>query len=433
MSLTIRLSWYSIYRTSIIVCTCIMLGLFQLFPTEVIGGHTYKFMVAVYGCLLAVTTVRIRDDDFRKMIKPLNKIIGIYTVCVLAALINTEVMYGYSVHELCIAVMPFLYVYFAYPLMYVFHVDGGMKKSIATTAKCVMAFLILKGISWVLYSFAGKVIFPQMLFEFGEGWTRNGLQRVNAGYLAGLALVYYITKGFSDKNPDKKKNLYKFFTIYIIFFLFIITAFRFQSIVALTVFLACLYFPESSNRSKTTNRLVIVGFILVFLCSPFFVDLIESFSVNNAELGGSTELRMLTIEHFYPLMKSKNPIIGLGLMIFENPLTESLMRKSEWRLFYLEDIGIIGAWFKLGILIFGIYGRMFYWAAKDLLIKRTVPNVSKTFMIGLVVYMLFSCMFLNIFDLQRAFDVPFYAAIVSYYHHELHKPNTQSPDTIEAA
>ena len=411
MASKLVLTRYSFYRISLIVCTVIMLGFFLLFPNEIIGGYTVRFSVAMYGCLLALSTVNARNNVFKHYRKTVNSIAIIYSLCVIIAVINTLVSYHYSVYELSIAVMPYLYFYFAYPLLYLFCKDGGIEKTMSCVVKWVLIFLGIKGICWLLYVFAGIVIFPQMLFEYGDSWVRNGMQRVNAGYLVGIVLAYCVAKGFSIN----KRNIYKILTVYIILFLWFITAFRFQFIVAVLTVVACIYFSDTGNRSRLTNRIVIIAFVIIAILSPFASDLIDSFSSENAIYGASTTLRVLTIEHFYNLMKDNNPIIGLGLLVSENSIAQSLIRKSQWILFYLEDIGIIGSWFKFGILTLGIYGQMFYWGIKNVISKSNSKEVSKMFMIGVVVYLLFSSLMMSIFDLQRAFDVPFYVALICYY------------------
>ena len=412
MTRKLILNRYVFYRKSIVIVTCIMLGLFQLFPNEIVGGYSYRFFVALYGCLLAISTISVNDYNFCQTSKTVNKLIGPYVICVLAAITNTQIMYHYSIHELIVAVMPYIYIFYAYPIIYLFCRDGSIEVTIGIIIKCTLCFLIIKGLIWGLYTFAGITLCPQILFEYGTSWVRNGNQRVNAGYLVGIALAYCVWKGFSGN----RSSIYKFFSIYIIAFLWFVTAFRFQFIVAVTVLFMEIFFADTSKRNKYVNRIVIALFAIIVVLSPFVSDLIDSFKVNNATLGGSTGLRIMTISHFYNLMMEKNPIFGLGLLIADNPQAESILRMSQWRLFYLEDIGIIGAWFKLGVLIFGIYWLLFTWGAKDIIRKRKAHNINKMFMVGLVIYMGFSCLMLNIFDLQRAFDVPFYVALVCYHH-----------------
>ena len=421
MSGKLTISIYSFYRFCIFVCTCIMLGFFLLFPTEIIGGYTSRFIIGIIGCLIAPTTLCIKNPVFLKYKKKLDSISIVYSLCVLIAIINTQCMYHYSIYELSIAVMPFLYFYFAYPLLYLFCRDGGVEKTLSMVTNCVLVFLGIKTVIWFLYVFGKVIVFHQLLFEYGDTWVRNGVQRINAGYLVGIALAFCVTKGFSQK----KRNLYKVLSIFIILYVWFIAAFRFQFIATIITLIACVYFTDN-NRSKTLNRLIILALILVASFSPFMFDLIDSFSSSNEVYGASTTIRFLTFDHFYQLMIDRNPILGLGLLISENPITLELIRKSQWRLYYIEDIGIIGSWFKFGILTIGIYGQILYLGIKDVFDKRRVSSVSKMMLIGIVVYLFFSSLMLSIFDLQRAYDVPFYLAIVCYYHCEMNVKGTVS-------
>ena len=49
----------SIYKFFIIICSVIMLGFFQLFPKEIIGGYTFRIIVAVIGLVLEISTISI--------------------------------------------------------------------------------------------------------------------------------------------------------------------------------------------------------------------------------------------------------------------------------------------------------------------------------------------------------------------------------------
>lgn len=57
-----------------------------------------------------------------------------------------------------------------------------------------MFLLGIKFITWYLYNFKGMTVFSGLLFQYSEGWTRNGFMRMDTGALFGIVLcvtLYY--------------------------------------------------------------------------------------------------------------------------------------------------------------------------------------------------------------------------------------------------
>ena len=91
--------------------------------------------------------------------------------------------------------------------------------------------------------------------------------------------------------------------------------------------------------------------------------------------GGSTAARLLTIDHYWSLIKEKDAILGVGFLSAYTNKAFSILRRSDTDRFWLEDLGILG---------------------------------------GVVVYMILSCILLNIFDAQRIWCMPFYLSVIYF-------------------
>ncbi|MEO5298276.1 hypothetical protein [Enterococcus cecorum] len=98
------------------------------------------------------------------------------------------------------------------------------------------------------------------------------------------------------------------------------------------------------------------------------------------------------------------------------PNVEILMMRNPWSIYYLDDLGLLGTFFQMGIFILVTHGYLFYKTINVTL--RSFKYADKQdflFLLGLTIYIIVSNILLNTFDIQRLFDLPFYLAIISYY------------------
>ena len=122
-----------------------------------------------------------------------------------------------------------------------------MEKLLLRLSLFVICILICKAIAWFLFNFSDQIIFERLLFEFKD-WFRNGLQRVNAGYLIGISLVMFFCKGFEQNG----KLIYKIAVIFVIWFLMNITVFRFQFLTAIGTCFVVYYFLNGKELGVFT-------------------------------------------------------------------------------------------------------------------------------------------------------------------------------------
>lgn len=402
-----------LYKILIYIVTVIMLGGLQLLPKQFLGGYAFRFGVAIFGMILACFCILLRNRSrtYNSMIKELNNILVPYVFCILVSLIYTTIKYDYSMYEISIAVMPYLYVFYAYPILYVLSKENDEPKFIKVISRLTTIFVFVRLIVWILYNIFGITIFPQLLFEYGDSWIRNGALRINSGYLIGISFSFYLSMFFNSK----RKLYYGFIVCFYTIFVGFIASYRFQLIVMLICIIMSFYYSTNSKRNKYQRGFFVLLVMVLLLFSPLLTDFTDSFSISNENTGGSTYLRILTIEHYFNYIVNNRCFLGTGLLIQENVNALNILTKSQWRLYYLEDIGILGGIFKLGILSIGVFSGFFYKAIENYKYRNEMSNRDRTYIITLLSYFIVSNLALNSFDLQRAYDVPFYLALFLYY------------------
>lgn len=89
--------------------------------------------------------------------------------------------HGYSFTQLLIVARKYFYVFYAYPIIYIFSMDNDAHKFINKIYWISMLLLTIKSATWYLYNFRGVTIFSGLLLQYSESWTRNGFIRMDTG------------------------------------------------------------------------------------------------------------------------------------------------------------------------------------------------------------------------------------------------------------
>lgn len=401
----------TVFKFIILVCTLIMLRYLLLLPGKpLLGTISERVLVAFVGALLAIVSLlMVKGKNARAYFLWLFKYLLPY-LCVLAvSLIYTCITYGYTVKSVLITVCPFLFVLFAVPLVYIFYCDGSCMYFLWVVSMAQLAMLIIKALTWYSYNFQGGTLFPKLVFEFSN-WIRNGLNRMEQGQLFGLALVVVTFLGVC------KGIRLKYFVVSfgMVCFVAFITMSRGQVFFSVFTVGLIFYFANQKDFSKFWLRLLLISFVAVAFFSGVVSQFLDSASMIGL-YGSSTIARVENVEHYFNILTKGRRIWGLGLLDASNEAAFQIMYKGQNILYYLDDIGILGGVVRFGILSLVIYGWLFLLAGKVCL-KCYKSKEQRYFplLIGIMAYMITSCLLSNIFDSQRAYAVPFYLAIFSY-------------------
>lgn len=401
----------NLMRAGIVFCTFLMLGYPLLLERELIGYFVTRYVVAILGIVMAlyVSEISYENKELERALSKLRVYLWGYIPIVAITALWTMVRYNYTFENVLMVLTPYAYIFLAYPLIYIFMHDGGPSRILKVVAVLIVGILCLKAYSWYCYNYAGEVVFERLLFEYDE-WFRGGFQRVNAGFLVGVLLAVSLSGLLSKKKPLQLAAI-----VGLIIYLAVVSAYRYQLLVAIAVCILTLYLTSNRSGSGILLRMVIVVAVVLIITSEFSQSFFETFSGQSA-MSQSTQVRIDNVLHYWDIIVNEGALFGLGLLNSGNPVAASYMTYFGNHVYWLEDIGVLGEFFRFGLLSLWTYGYFFYLAvatSRQSLQESRGSSLS-ILVVALASYALLSCLAMNIFDGQRAFDVPFYLAVFSY-------------------
>lgn len=427
----------SVFKFLILLCVTVLMGYLQIFNLPKNYFNLLQMIVAVIAIVLAISTnlivsskkittkVRVR---LLKEIKKLNVYVYPYTLIIAYEVLHTYLMYGYNKVTLFYATTPYLYVFFCYPLAYIFVIDKGYVTFLKKIAILGIVMTSIRIIGWYLYNFRGLYVIPGLVLQTTD-WVRNGLQRIDAIPLFGVVTVYSVYKWVQTR-----RYRYAISVLMLILYPIVVIQVRYLSIVIIATVIVMLYLKPSNTANSAAIRTLMSLALIVIAIFGGLKQVLSLFSLNN-EYAASTSVRFEAMSHFWILIKeSHNFLAGLGFLSPWSSQAALLLQRNQWQDYYLSDLGIFGGLIVLGLLGILVYGLLYYIAIrsfKDSKIARQDDHL-QIIIGGLLIYLILSCLSLNIFDMNRAIDVPFYLSIFSFtwskYHHNLNtsvSENTQ--------
>ena len=403
----------NVCRVLIIISFFIMVGGYYLFPRDFIGEYNIRLIVALVGCFLAVT-VRFRfPKEDKKKIRQIDLIVALIIATVMFEMYLSKRNYGYSLRDTVINVIPYFYVMYVYPILYIFKRDRSLFALVEVLAVIELCMLGIRFLSFYYFNYKDVVLFPRLLFQYNV-WLRNGYQRIEAGVFLGVALIFWTVKGIEGYKNSK---IFSWCVIaFMVFFLAFVTKVRFQTAISLLTVLIVVYFI----KMRLTKNSFLVKFysiiaILVFLYVSGAFRIVYNLVSVNGSFGAQTAVRLLGIEHYLRLLKGKSLLFGLGILDSNYTAAHAYMIRDQWSIFHLDDLGIVGGIAQFGLLSVALYLPLFFYAIHTCRVCRKKKNeLFFGISLGICVYMIGSCFLLNIYDPQRAFDIPFYLSILAF-------------------
>lgn len=427
----------SVFKFLILLCVAILMGYLQIFNLSKNYFNLLQMIVAVIAIVLAISTnlivsskrittkVRVR---LLEEIKKLNVYVYPYTLVIAYEVLHTYLMYGYNKVTLFYATTPYLYVFFCYPLAYIFVIDKGYVSFLRKIALLGILMTIIRIIGWYLYNFRGLYVLPGLVLQTAD-WVRNGLQRIDAIPLFGVVTVYFVYKWLQTK-----KYVYLISVLLLIIYPMAIIQVRYLSVVVIATLIIMLYLKPTNTNDSAIIKILMSLLLIVIAIFGGAKQILSLFSLNN-EYAASTSVRFEAMSHFWNLIKeTHNFLAGLGFLSPWSSQASLLLQRNQWQDYYLSDLGIFGGLIVLGLLGIIVYGLLYYIAIRSFKDSKIVSqdNYLQIIIGGLLVYLILSCLSLNIFDMNRAIDAPFYLSIFSFtwskYHQNLNtsvSENTQ--------
>lgn len=403
-----------IIRNLIIFCTSIMMGYLRIFPFVLAGDikiHLAMIMIGVIMTFIIIIYGRKTCNVFKN--RTLKVYLTGYILILIYSSIFTFVYYDYSFREIVIALDPFMYIIFAGPLVYGFYHDKGYRALFKRIIILEIVMLIIKSISWWAYNYKNISILHRILFQYGI-WMRDGFQRIDTGLFFGITTVLLVYQYF--KGEIKHRWLSLILLAFMFAYLVLVTRARYETIIFI-VTIAVEIYTLLKPRSKILYWLFVLVILFVAMVGGYFSELLFSFSIDNSNYGKSTVSRILTVEHYWQYICERKALFGLGLLNNNNIQAYELMeRPDSTAIFYhLTDIGILGGFVRFGLLAIWIYGFFYYHLIKICFEYKKRGYEEAAVLTGIAVWVVFWGASNNLLDSSRAFEFPFYLAIVSYY------------------
>lgn len=398
----------SIMKLIIVVVTMIMLEYLSIFSS--VNMSNLKVIIGIIGVFLALLIIHIKKKDNDKYIF-LSKYILLYIPIILISIFHTALTYNYSFNETLIALSQYLYIFYAYPLIYIFVKDEKIDKYMNIIFLLIIVILGIKVLIWYLYNYKHIILFRNLLFRYSDHWIRDGLMRLNEGYLYDFAFSYTLYNIYKNKN----KLLYYIILISLFLFTIFVSQWRVKLMIMIIIMVIYSLLTSKNSASKFIKKYLIISILIFALIFGGYEYFINTFSTNGS-YGGSTSARLDTFIHFYNVLNTKKSFFGLGMLTVNNYNVAAMCFKNIYQNFWIEDLGIVGGIFTFGIFSLYIYGNLFY--KSIVIIKNKIKskiNAESILVISLISFNLLSGLVYNIFDQQYAYSIPFYMAIVSYF------------------
>ena len=151
-----------LFRVIICAVTLYTLGFDKIITLP--GSYfVYDILIAAIGVLLAlyVKNKTHSNMNLRIQCKALSNYLMICLGIILIEMIYSVITYGYNIVQILIIIRKYFYIFYAYPIIYIFTIDDDMYKFTKTIYWISMFLLGIKFITWYLYNFKGMTVFSE--------------------------------------------------------------------------------------------------------------------------------------------------------------------------------------------------------------------------------------------------------------------------------
>lgn len=402
-----------------LIAIFIILVEYDYFKLIGLGGLTKSSII--FPLIFVVGTFCRFKRPFAKKIKrslrQADHIVVTIVICSFGISFYTLIVYNSNPIDTYSVIVRLFTIVFIYSLMFSFESEEKKEEYILRNILTLgIVMYIIKFLIWYLLNFHGIVIAPQIVFEYGEEWTRNNIFRLDDSSLMYLflfsCLLYY---------KKTKKIRYLAYVGIQLFYSIIVTASR-SSTVSLIIIIIINYIISSPDILTKLRKYLIV-FIggLIILGTTMFQNFINSFRLNGHSSSLSSVTRLNALFYYIDTLNNmENPfkyIFGLGALS-TNVVCEKAILRGSLGIYFIEDLGLLGIIFQFGLIgvyiILTIYVIQYNCAKKKLHVTKdyiSYQNSIILIMCTLIPSLLVQC----IFDKSRIVALPFFISLVLYY------------------
>lgn len=357
------------------------------------------FTIAVYG---------------KKVNSYLNIELLLALVALLGGIVNALNWNNLELMAAISSAMPYFYLLLSYPVYIL------LKKGCWNFEKFLDFILfwgtianILKMLNCASWFFTGNVIWANLISN--ANWILNNSIRINPPFASLLIIpISYYKMSIELKNGHKIKYLFPII-ISIAYSTFVHQArsvLLYQVITLVAMFVA----EHVTSRKKIVRWFFVLVAAVLIINTSSFDTFVNSFSPDNSVSGGSTVARFSAIFKFAN-MYAKHPFWGIGFL----EEAEKNVGMIGAGLGHLDDIGVLGSFFTLGIpfLLLAVFllGRSFYLAYK----VKIYHTGYALLLIGMSVILVTTGINISWFNEIYAFAMPLYLGILEYVNYYIKK------------
>lgn len=389
-----KINYISIYKYAIYLIVFLYLGFINLFVDLNYLSITIGVIITAILFLIYLSQKNKRGL-IGKYILPFTCLFFLIFIIDLFRLKNFSLS-GYTVTDALIHDRFYFFILLALPLNEIFAYKKSRKQILNFLYISGIAILICRFIVWLFYNKFKIDLAPGYFQVMGYNWARNGMTRLPGSFLDNYIWIGSLYFVFFKK--DYKKI---FVLLFLFFYALIIYDSRSQIIAMAFILILSVIIIKKSFISKVVTWFL--GPILLFLSfnSPFFIKILNTFSITDSDYGGSTLIRLNTFNIYQELWLNNGVWWGYGISNDGNYFSN-----LSFQMINQSDLGIISSLFQFGIvgfvillfpLVQGIYLSLRNW--KSVYNKLLLLFVIMTFMTSL--------MSQNMYDPMRSLILPF--------------------------
>ena len=164
-----------------------------------------------------------------------------------------------------------------------------------------------------------------------------------------------------------------------------------------------------SKKRNTNTLFVLITFLVLVLGFVFYY---QYFNILNADV---LKYRYYEYQYFLDLIQ-QHFFNGFGILSLRNP-NSSFVLTGNWSTpMYLDDLGIMGSTVQFGLIgTLLLYGGLIVSLFNNLFKAIKLESIGISVLLsGLLSYIIFSCLLLDLFSIQRIIAVPFVIALTGW-------------------
>ena len=392
--------------------------------------HLRDLILSIITILIILNLGILNFGDFRKPIQWLTAIVAILLfafslshksvskritkyshftfvwISIFMAFLTIELFYALLSSNMSFRVVAskiyiYLWVLLYYPILYLMTFEDTKRKLFKRICLWTVVAMGLNTVVWYLYNYHHKVVMYYVLFQNGENYLRNGLQRIGTTSLTGwlfAASIYLFAVG--------KHKYDKIIAAVLIGFNLWYAQIVFQSRAQVLTLCFCIFFVAVFAKKKPLKTIILYcalfAALVAFEQSDYFAEFLNGMSVQTYSIGTRVE----AINYYVDLLKN-HYLLGI------NAISDLDTIRGTAGRFYFSDLGIASKLFEIGILGLIVFVIPIIRIGCQGVFKINKNDEQYPFAASLAVYTLvFSLLSNDIYSWARLFALPF---ILAYF------------------